>query len=60
MSTKAVILTLLLSSVVFAALQMQTTGFNLENLIIEDLAGNVRPVGLVTLLVAVLYLLSVL
>jgi len=48
--TKAVILTLVLSSVVFAALQMQATGFNLENLIIEDLAGNVRPVGIVTLL----------
>ncbi|MFO7611571.1 MAG: YeeE/YedE thiosulfate transporter family protein [Clostridia bacterium] len=48
--TKAVILALMLSSVVFAALQIKITGLGLETLALGDLPGNIKAVGLHTLL----------
>ena len=48
--TKAVILALMLSSAVFAALQIKSTGFNLETLKVDELLGNVKEVGIHTAL----------
>jgi len=48
--TKAVILALMLSSLVYAVLQMKLTGLSLETLTIADLPGNIKAVGLHTLI----------
>jgi hypothetical protein len=48
--TKAVILTLMLSSLVFAALQMKSTGYALDTLKVGELPGNIKAVGLHTAL----------
>ncbi len=48
--TKAVILTLMLSSLVFAALQMKSTGYALDTLNVGELPGNIKAVGLHTAL----------
>ncbi len=53
--TKAVILALMLSSAVFAALQIKITGLGLEGLAISDLPGNIKAVGLHTLLGAFIF-----
>lgn len=48
--TKAVILTLFLSSVFYAAVQIKATGMGLETLEVAKLAGNIKPVGIHTIL----------
>lgn len=48
--TKAVILAFMLSSFMYAALQIKLTGFNLETLDIAVLPGNIKAVGLHTVL----------
>lgn len=46
--TKAVILSLMLSSFVYAVLQMKSTGFALDTLNVAELPGNIKAVGLHT------------
>ena len=48
--TKAVLIAFIVSSVLYAAIQIKMTGFNLENLNIADLQGNVKAVGIHTVL----------
>lgn len=48
--SKAVLLTFALSSVLYAALQMKQTGMNLETLDLAKLSGNVKGVGIHTIL----------
>jgi len=48
--TKAVLLAFMLSSLIYAALQMKLTGFGLETLNIGELPGNVKGVGINTAL----------
>jgi hypothetical protein len=48
--TKAVILALMLSSLVYAVLQMKSTGYALESLVVGELPGNIKAVGLHTAL----------
>lgn len=46
--TKAVILAFMLSSFIYAALQMKQTGLSLETLNISELPGNIKGVGINT------------
>ena len=48
--TKAVILSLMLSSLVYAVLQMKSTGYALDTLDVAALPGNIKAVGLHTAL----------
>lgn len=48
--TKAVILAFMLSSFIYAALQIKLTGFNLETLDLAMLPGNIKAVGIHTII----------
>lgn len=48
--TKAVLLALMLSSLLYAALQMKLTGFSLETLDLTKIPGNIKDVGIHTML----------
>jgi uncharacterized membrane protein YedE/YeeE len=48
--TKAVIMAFVLSSILYAALQIKLTGMNLETLDVSKLPGNIKAVGLNTVI----------
>ena len=53
--TKAVIIAFALSSIAFAALQIKATGMSLETLDIAKLPGNIRDVGIHTVLGGIIF-----
>ena len=48
--TKAVILALMLSSLIYAVLQMKSTGYMLDTLNVAELPGNIKAAGLHTII----------